>query len=70
MIRSDLATWDEMDCYKYYGKQQQPQSDFIPLAEVDSYYPITKVLWEPRKVGCCLDAKSNCHDNGPVGIPF
>ncbi|KAI7852693.1 WD40-repeat-containing domain protein [Circinella umbellata] len=38
-----------MDCYKYYGKQQQSQPDFVPLAEVDSYYPFTKVLWEPRK---------------------
>ncbi|KAG0168765.1 ddb1 and cul4 associated factor 7 [Apophysomyces sp. BC1034] len=25
------------------------QPDFMPLAEVDSHYPITKVLWEPRR---------------------
>ncbi|KAI8065149.1 WD40-repeat-containing domain protein [Gongronella butleri] len=30
----------------YYDPTRQ---DFVPLAEVDSYYPITKVLWEPRK---------------------
>ncbi|KAI9354489.1 WD40-repeat-containing domain protein, partial [Pilaira anomala] len=24
-------------------------NDFTPIAEADSYYPITKVLWEPRK---------------------
>ncbi|KAI8140384.1 WD40-repeat-containing domain protein [Fennellomyces sp. T-0311] len=48
VTRSDLAHWDEMDRYKFYGKQQS-SPDFVPLAEVDSYYPITKVLWEPRK---------------------
>lgn len=26
------------------------RNDFTPIAEADSYYPITKVLWEPRKV--------------------
>ncbi|KAI8389252.1 WD40-repeat-containing domain protein [Blakeslea trispora] len=25
------------------------RNDFTPVAEADSYYPITKVLWEPRK---------------------
>ncbi|CAO3633563.1 unnamed protein product [Mucor hiemalis] len=25
------------------------RNDFTPLAEANSYYPITKVLWEPRK---------------------
>ncbi|KAI9270247.1 WD40-repeat-containing domain protein [Helicostylum pulchrum] len=30
-------------------------NDFTPVAEADSYYPITKVLWEPRK----SDARSS-----------
>ncbi|KAI8986452.1 WD40-repeat-containing domain protein [Pilobolus umbonatus] len=31
------------------------RNDFTPIAEADSYYPITKVLWEPRK----SDARNN-----------
>ncbi|CAO3619537.1 unnamed protein product [Mucor fragilis] len=29
--------------------QIDQRNDFTPVAEADSYYPITKVLWEPRK---------------------
>ncbi|ORZ17050.1 WD40-repeat-containing domain protein [Absidia repens] len=34
-----------------YGQQQQqhPNSDFTAVAEADSYYPITKILWEPSR---------------------
>ncbi|ORX48003.1 WD40 repeat-like protein [Hesseltinella vesiculosa] len=42
VTRSDLMD-DRRD---YFDPTRQ---DFLPLAEVDSYYPITKVLWEPRK---------------------
>ncbi|CAO3627062.1 unnamed protein product [Cunninghamella echinulata] len=28
---------------------QQQNNDFTPIAESDSYYPITKVLWEPTR---------------------
>ncbi|KAL1933091.1 hypothetical protein VTP01DRAFT_8769 [Rhizomucor pusillus] len=48
ITRTDLAVYDDVDRYKYYGGRHQPP-DFIPLAQADSYYPITKVLWEPRK---------------------
>ncbi|KAI8081634.1 WD40-repeat-containing domain protein [Halteromyces radiatus] len=30
-------------------RQQQSNSDFTAVAEADSYYPITKVLWEPSQ---------------------
>lgn len=32
------------------NSQVDQRNDFTPVAEADSYYPITKVLWEPRKV--------------------
>lgn len=51
VTRGDLAALDEMERTRrdYYDSAKYEQ-DFVPLAEVDSYYPITKVLWEPRKV--------------------
>ncbi|SAM02945.1 hypothetical protein [Absidia glauca] len=50
VTRGDLAALDEMERTRrdYYDSTKYEQ-DFVPLAEVDSYYPITKVLWEPRK---------------------
>ncbi|CAO3630632.1 unnamed protein product [Cunninghamella blakesleeana] len=49
VTRADLAL-DEIDRSRHdYYDPTKYQKDFIPLAEVDSYYPITKVLWEPRK---------------------
>ncbi|KAI9313493.1 WD40-repeat-containing domain protein [Dichotomocladium elegans] len=47
VTRTDLSLKDEGERYNLYGNQQNP--DFITLAEADTYYPITKVLWEPRK---------------------
>ncbi|KAG0174963.1 hypothetical protein DFQ28_009904 [Apophysomyces sp. BC1034] len=46
VTRNDLASLDDFDRSRrdYYA-----QHDFVPLAEIDSYYPITKVLWEPWK---------------------
>ncbi|KAI8379219.1 WD40-repeat-containing domain protein, partial [Radiomyces spectabilis] len=32
-----------------YYDPSKPRSDFTPLAEVDCYYPLTKVLWEPQR---------------------
>ena len=52
VTRSDLV--DDM-----YASQH---SDFAVLAETDSYYPITKVLWEPYKVSI------PCGRNTHVGI--
>lgn len=44
--------------------QIDQRNDFTPVAEADSYYPITKVLWEPRKVskekrGCIVEISSD-----------
>ncbi|CAO3627052.1 unnamed protein product [Cunninghamella blakesleeana] len=30
-------------------QQQQQNNDFTPIAEADSHYPLTKVLWEPTR---------------------
>ncbi|KAI9300273.1 WD40-repeat-containing domain protein [Cunninghamella echinulata] len=50
VTRTDLASLDEIDRSRHdYYDPTKHQKDFIPLAEVDSYYPITKVLWEPKK---------------------
>ncbi|ORY95681.1 WD40-repeat-containing domain protein [Syncephalastrum racemosum] len=49
VTRSDLAIWDDVDRYKYYGNNAHPPPDFLPLAEVDTHYPVTKLLWEPHK---------------------
>ncbi|CAO3587411.1 unnamed protein product [Absidia cylindrospora] len=32
-----------------HQQQQHPNSDFTAVAEADSYYPITKILWEPSR---------------------
>ncbi|KAL0075299.1 WD40-repeat-containing domain protein [Phycomyces blakesleeanus] len=42
--RTDKVTYDYDKFRQDYGEK-----DFIPLAEADSRYPVTKVLWEPWK---------------------
>ncbi|KAI8061096.1 WD40-repeat-containing domain protein [Gongronella butleri] len=34
-----------------HGQQQPQHPDFVAVAETDSYYPLTKVLWEPSQMG-------------------
>ncbi|KAI8987816.1 WD40-repeat-containing domain protein [Mycotypha africana] len=61
IARTDLLDHSEPP----FLDQQKNLNDFTPVAEADSYYPITKVLWEPRKVvkifSIRIDPRSN-HD--------
>ncbi|KAI9013377.1 WD40-repeat-containing domain protein [Phycomyces nitens] len=42
--RTDRVAYDYDQFSQDYGEK-----DFIPLAEADSHYPVTKILWEPWK---------------------
>ncbi|KAI7868782.1 WD40-repeat-containing domain protein [Spinellus fusiger] len=42
--RTDLFSEDDQDTLK-----ESEGKDFFPLAEADSQYPVTKVMWEPWK---------------------